>query len=209
MVIVVERDASSSIAAQAELQRAGTWGDLLRSARRFTGDEAKADDLLHDALERVFDPNGDPWREGEHAFLAHMRVLLRETWARQQKRRSSGEQPSDDLDERQADSGPWPDPEKALARRHQVELARMIVEGLREYAEEAGPFIHQVVELYVEGFKAGEIASRLGVAATRVYQAVLLLKRHAARLKSEWDAAEEARMRAIRDGATPERESSP
>jgi Sigma-70 region 2 len=189
----------SSKRALAAFQTGDAASLLYRYARRRTGSEADATDLVADALACVCDPvDGRPWDPDRGSFFAHMRIVIDDT-ARRQRRsaRARREVVGDNLarDEAHVDGAPRSD--DALAEQRRVVRLRRLGGVLR--ARLSGLPL-AVFDRTCDGTEdAGAIAGELGTTVAEVYRARESIAYHAKAVLAAEHAEEEARMRALRE----------
>jgi DNA-directed RNA polymerase specialized sigma24 family protein len=182
---------------------------LLKIACWSTKNFAAAQDLTQDALVRVLDPEDRPWDPEKGTFLTHMTHVLRQIWADRLRRLANHELPSERRVGSAAMASDEPLPDEALDDHRSLVVAELLVERLMVALEKQRPMAARCLELMGNGVMAArEQAEQLGCPVEDVYEANRFLKRQAQRIREEWMASEEARMRRLRDAVAVGREVS-
>jgi DNA-directed RNA polymerase specialized sigma24 family protein len=194
--------------ARAELARPGTWKRLVTLALWSTRDRTRAEDLASEAIMTVLDPDGSRW-DGTGSFLQFMSFLLRAVFKNWIRRRVQDEVPTEaeDLAEIAVDRRPLADDAIHLQRTWQM----LVLLGGRLSTELAAddPLARRCLDLWKEGMSTKEQAAALGCTEERVLAAQTLIKRRAARIRAEYDAAERDRMLTLQRAAAPTRGPRP
>ncbi len=197
---VYDPKAPSSVLALAEFARKGVRAKLLVIAKLFTkGSEADADDLIAWAMMVVLDPAKDPWLKG--SFTAHMGHAMRhaqdEMSRRAQAKRETVDEDATD-DRRALTREPPADAE--LHRRRELAVFHELGERLMREIGAKHPLAKRVYELSMDDIvEADEQAAILGCSVDEIHDAREIIKRHAMRIRDEYDQAEELRMKALRE----------
>ena len=200
---VYDPKAPSSVTALAEFARKTIRKKLLVIAKRLTqGSEADAEDLIAWTLIVVLDPAKDPWLKG--TFTAHMGYAMRhvqdERLRRAQVRREAVDE--DATDDRRALTREAP-ADVELHRRRELAVWRRLGEQLMREIGAKHPIAKGVYELAMDDIvDAEEQAAVLGCTPSEIYDARETIKRHAKRIRDEYDQAEELRMKALREKST-------
>jgi DNA-directed RNA polymerase specialized sigma24 family protein len=192
-------DAPSSKRVLALLEEEETRPSLVREAKRITGSWADADDLVSDALMRVLDPEDLPWES--RTFLAHMKLVMRHVWGRQQRpARVKKEIADEDVTRGKKGLSREPRADDELDRRRWLAESRKLGETLLTRIEHKSPYIRPCFELSAQGIEsAEEQATILKCAVADVRAARRTIHYHAERLLMEWLSAEEQRMGGLRE----------
>jgi DNA-directed RNA polymerase specialized sigma24 family protein len=185
----------------AKLEQPGTWWRLVQLAFWSTKDASRAEDLVADTLIRVMDPDDLPWIEKERPFLSHMSFSFRHVWNDQLRRHSAQEVPEDGLAVDDKTLSKEPPVDEELDRRRMLATFDELGEKLLAAAGEIDATTKACMELAMQGLSPEEQAAKLGCDISKVYEAQHFRRRHAARLRDEWNASELERMRALRDRA--------
>jgi hypothetical protein len=178
---------------------------LLKYGAMLTGSPARAEDLLQQARIVVCEPDRDkggrPWDPARGELLAHMRIVIREIaqkgWRSAQARREV-------LDEEIADapaSESVPRPDEAVDRSREAELHRELGRILR--GRLVGLPLAVFDRLCVDDEEScADMARALSCSVKEVYDANRVIAYHAAKVKAEYEQAEERRMKQARSRAT-------
>ena len=197
-------DAPSSKRVLAELAKEGAWNNLLKLARWRTGAEADAEDLVANALARVFDPDDMPWLPEKGGFYSHMGNVIRHVWGRHVRKVSVKREVIDTgiaRDETMPSLEPAADEE--LHRQRTVALRRALVETVLETIGDKYPRVREVYKLSARGIDdPSEQAKELRCGPEEVYLAVKTLKRFVRAAHEKWEQEEERRMKELREKAS-------
>jgi DNA-directed RNA polymerase specialized sigma24 family protein len=200
---VYDPKAPSSVKALEEFAQKSVRKKLLVIAKRITrGSEADADDLIASTLFVVLDPEKDPWLKG--TFTAHMGFAMRHLHDEMLRRaQAQREAPDEDAtDDRRAVSHE-PPADGELQRRRQIGIWEKLGQQLLREIGAKHPIAKGVYELAMDDITdADEQAAALGCTVKDVYAARETIKRHAERIRDEYDRAEEMRMKALREKST-------
>jgi RNA polymerase sigma factor (sigma-70 family) len=197
-----DANAPTSLRVAEQLANQSVRERLVKIAWWSTKNFAAAQDLVQDALVRVLDPEDRPWDPEMGTFLTHMTHVLRQIWTDRLRRLTHHEMPSESLTGSATIASDDPPPDEALDEHRSLVVAELLVERLMVCLEKQRPLAARCLELMVQGVMAArDQAEQLGCAVEDVYEANRFLKRQAQRLRDEWMASEEARMRALREGA--------
>ena len=201
---MMDFEAASSKRAIEALGVGDTRKNLLKFGVWLTQSEADAEDLLSDAMGRVCDPEGRPWDPERGSFGAHVRVLMRDlAKAQQRSARVRREEVSAQSVARAVAGAPPPD--EALSEARTLERLRRMGRTLRERLS-SRPRALQVLDARLEGVeRAEEVAELLGCPVQEVYDANRQIAYHAARVRAEERAADDAEMKARRAKAMKDR----
>ncbi|MGH7436609.1 MAG: hypothetical protein ACRENE_13125 [Polyangiaceae bacterium] len=157
---------------------------------------------------KVLDPDGSQW-DGSGSFLLFMSFLLRAVFKNWIRRRVQDEVPTEmeDLAEIAVDRRPLADEAIYLQRTWQ----RLALLGGRLSAELAAddPLARRCLDLWKEGMSTKEQAAALGCTEERALAAQTLIKRRAARIRADYDAAERERMLTLQRAPAPTRGPRP
>jgi hypothetical protein len=198
---VLDYKAPSSTRAVAALEEGDTRARLLKFGTWFAGSDAGGEDLLADALMCVCDPEeGRPWDPSVGTFGTHMRMVMTDL-ARRERRssRARHEILSPKKVKRARSLAPIAD--QALDDARRLDRMRRSGEVLRERLA-TRPRALQVLDARMEGTeRADELAQLLGCQVEEVYEANRQIAYHAAKVLAEEQAAEDARMKELRDRA--------
>jgi DNA-directed RNA polymerase specialized sigma24 family protein len=174
---------------------------LIKIACWSTNSPLGATDLVHDALVRVLDPGDQPWDPEKGTLLTHMTYVMRQAWADRARRLGNHEIPLDELARNARGVSDEPSPDSRDGHRASA-VAEILFERLLMSLEEERPLAAQCLELMSQGIMTPRAqAEQLACPVEDIYEANRFLRRQAERIRDEWHASEEARMRALRQGA--------
>jgi DNA-directed RNA polymerase specialized sigma24 family protein len=197
---VYDPKAPSSVRALAEFAKESVRAKLLVIAKLFTkGSEADADDLIAWAMMVVLDPAKDPWLKG--SFTAHMGHAMRHAQHEMNRRAQAKRETVDEdaTDDRRALTKEAP-ADAELHRRRELALFHELGERLMREIGAKHPIAKRVYELSMDDIvEAEEQAAILGCSVDEIHDAREIIKRHAKRIRDEYDQAEELRMKALRE----------
>jgi DNA-directed RNA polymerase specialized sigma24 family protein len=199
---VAEPFAPSLDRARKELEKAGVRTRLVQFASWQTASVQDAEDLVHSALARVFDPQGSPWDpDGSKSFLMHVGSVMNGLSANEGRSwRAKHEVVDSNLarDERSTDGAPLAD--ELLGSHQELAELRRLGERLLAELEEKDPDAVKVLRLGIAGIEsAHELADKILRTVEFVYDANDRIRYHAARILEEERAAEAQRMRERRE----------
>jgi hypothetical protein len=204
---LLDFNAPSSTRAVAALEEGDTRTKLLQFGTWLTGSGAAGEDLLADAMMCVCDPDeGRPWDPAVATFRAHMRVVMTDL-ARRERRswRARHEVLSPKKVKRARSLAPPAD--EALDDARGFERMRHCGEILRERLATRARTL-QVLDARMAGTeRADELARLLGYSVEEIYEANRQIAYHAAKVLAEEQAAEDARMKDLRDRAKKDERS--
>jgi len=209
---VFDPKAPTSQRALAELSKKATRGALIAIARWSTGSDADAEDLVSSAILAVLDPENAPWVSQKRTFLSHMSYLMRHVWDEDMRRaRVKREVIDENVTSDLGTVGKEPPADDELHRRRSLRVLRELGEELMTAIGEQSPVARKCYQLGAAGVEdAKEQAGLIGCSIDAIYQARDTLKRHARRIRDEYDQAEERRMKDLREGTgTMRREDEP
>jgi DNA-directed RNA polymerase specialized sigma24 family protein len=182
---------------RAELASKGARITLMRLAMRYVSNDTDAEDLVHQAIAKVLDPEGAPWVPEEKTFVRHVGSILNRiganaTQSARTRREVLAEVDDDDWDRR----GSSPTLESALdgARASQTlrEKGQRLLD-LLDPRDEVGLRVFHAVRAGCES--VDEQATWIGCTVEAVLAAHKRLKYRAQSVRDEWHAAEEQRMK--------------
>jgi DNA-directed RNA polymerase specialized sigma24 family protein len=204
-------DAPSSKRTLVELEKPRVRPSLVQIALWSTRSEADAEDLVSDALILVLDPEESPWVP-PRTFLTHMTFVMRHLWDQRMRGARTWREVVDELltsDNNTLSREPPADDE--LHRRRSLAVLRQLAAQL---VAEIGPK-HPIAKRYFELASQGidqpeELATLIGSSVEEIHDASRTLRYHAQRIRNEWEAAENIRMKHVRERtADRKRESRP
>jgi DNA-directed RNA polymerase specialized sigma24 family protein len=197
-----DRAAESSRRVIEELAKPGVRARLVQFARWRMHADKDAEDLVHEALARVCDPDGSPWDPAKRSFLTHMGSVMNGIAvnelrsARARKEVLSGEIARD---ETTTDGAPQAD--DLLAEHRDLDRLRRWGGVLRARLQEKKDTIAlEVYDCGCEGIEdKGEIADRIGRTLPEVRDAMRRLTYLGAQVRAEEEAIEERIMKEARN----------
>jgi DNA-directed RNA polymerase specialized sigma24 family protein len=178
--------------------------ELHRIALARTTTHAAAEDLIEDALIRVLDPEDAPWDPEEHAFVRHMKFVMRQTWDQKMRRACVQREVLDGgvKGEKRA-RGDWARADDEVDGVRWLGLRASLLEEVVGALEAEHPLVRPICELGAQGIETpSEQAQSLGCSVQAVYDAFATLKRHARKALMDWDRAERRRMMMAQAPAT-------
>jgi DNA-directed RNA polymerase specialized sigma24 family protein len=191
--------ASSSARVAEQLEILSVRENLMRIAFWSTKERAAAQDLVHDGLVRVLDPDDMPWDPAKGTFLSHMTYVLRHIWADRMRRRSAQEVVDDTFARDETIPSPGPEPDEALDAKRSRGIVEKLVEQLRTFLGESRPLAGHCLDLMGLGCETPrEQAEQLACPVEEVYDAHEYMRRQAERIRKEWVASEKERMGQLR-----------
>ncbi len=197
---VYDPKAPSSVRALAEFAQRSVRARLLVIAKLFTkGSEADAEDLIAWAMMVVLDPAKDPWPKG--SFTAHMGHAMRHVKDEMNRRAQAKRETVDEdaTDDRRALTKEAP-ADAELHRRREIAVFHELGERLMREIGAKHPIAKRVYELSMDDIdEADEQAAIIGCSVDEIHDAREIIKRHAKRIRDEYDQAEELRMKALRE----------
>jgi DNA-directed RNA polymerase specialized sigma24 family protein len=194
--------APSSARVAEQLEIASVRETLMRIAFWSTKDKAMAQDLVHDGLVRVLDPDDTPWDPAKSTFLTHMTYVLRRIWADRMRRRSAHEVVDDTFARDETIPSLDPQPDEAFDSRRARGIVEKLVDQLRAFLGDHKPLAGACLDLMGLGCETpSEQAAKLACGIDEVYDAQRFMRRHAERIRKEWMTSEKARMGQLRYGA--------
>jgi hypothetical protein len=202
---VIDFKAPSSTRAIAALGEGDTRKNLLKFGAWMTGSDAGGEDLLADALESVCDPDeGRPWDPARGTFGAHMRIVMRDLAKREQRSsRNRHELLSPKKVAKAHSTAPIAD--EALADARRLHRLQAMGEAVRERLA-TRPLALQVFDARMAGTEHADDLARLFTRTVEeIYDANSQIVYHAARVLKEYQEAEEAEMKALRERARKEK----
>jgi DNA-directed RNA polymerase specialized sigma24 family protein len=201
---VLDADASSSLRVLVELERPTLRQRLHRIALWSTGSDAAAEDLVADALVRVLDPDDVPWIPEKGTFLAHMTFVMRQVWDRVMRKASAKREIlHDGLAQDETFPSPAPSADDELDLRRALAIRRSLLDDVVAAIEHDHPLARPICELGAQGVEEpAEQALILDCPVQAIYDAFVILKRHARRAFDERDRTERRRMMSAQAAAT-------
>jgi DNA-directed RNA polymerase specialized sigma24 family protein len=200
--VVIDRDAASSKRALDELLKPGVRKNLLRFAIWRTRSEADAEDLLQDALAKVFDPDDSPWDSDRgKSFFSHVASLMSGLASNESRSSRALHEVVDSTlarDDATVDGAPLAN--EALDAHRELARFRDMGERLLAKLGEKHPIATKAFRLAMEGFESpAEQAERIPCLVEEVYDAYRVLRYHARLIRAEEEEAEARRMRERRE----------
>jgi DNA-directed RNA polymerase specialized sigma24 family protein len=198
---VNDEDSAPTELVAAALKKPNVSARLRQIAMWSTKSEADADDLVGAALVRVINPDDSPWDPRRRTFLTHMSFVMRQTWDRRMRKLSVQNEVLDDglaPDENTVSAGPRPDDE--LHRLRLLALQRLLGQRLLAELNPDDALARAIFDLCSrEDLEQGEQADRLGCTVDEIRAAHKRLARLGRTILDEWEAAEQRRMKALRE----------
>lgn len=204
-----DRTSPLGLLVAAELKKDGVMSELRRMAMKLarSNEEQDGKELLSKSLVRVIDPDDDPWDpKGNHTFLSHMHVLMKQVQYRHRRRLSVEAEVLDGgvAAENTGNNEPPPDEQADRARSLAVlrklgerVLARLGDDRLARQLYEAA---------MTEDLDPSEEEARFHSTAAEIKAAHQRLRYHGRSVLDEWDASEKRRMNALREQARRQQE---
>jgi hypothetical protein len=204
---LLDYKAPSSIRAVAALEEGDTRARLLKFGTWRTGSDAGGEDLLADALIVVCDPEkGRPWDPAVGTFQTHMRIVMTDL-ARRERRSSRARHEVLSAEKVKWARSPTPLADRALDDVHALDRMHHRGEILRERLA-TRPRTLQVFDARMGGTeRADDLARLIGCPVEDIYEANRQIAYHAVKVLAEEQAAEDARMKDLRDRAKKDRPS--
>jgi hypothetical protein len=194
---MVEPKAASTVDAEAALREPGVWDKLYGFARMRCWRDEDAEDLLSEALSRVFDPADMPWKPSERPFVRHVGAVIRLLAKTRNRRLSTRNEIYDGGEAEESRAADQDGPEEAVSRTREVDTERSLF-GRLQVAMHDDPdalaYLDLVLKVDLEPVKQ---PAALGWTPERWRSVVKRVTYRARIIKSEWLASEERRMAAM------------